>query len=94
VFTADELNRTDLHQVDPVIRRVIGHARQRREVDWLLGCSARTAVRELMFSSSAVTRLNPTPVPNRGRGGANVWTRKLPTQSALATRATDDGDGH
>jgi len=26
-----ELNRTDLHQVDPVTRRVIGQARQRHE---------------------------------------------------------------
>ena len=42
VFTADELNGTDLHQVDPVTRRVIGHARQRHEGDWLQGCSARS----------------------------------------------------
>ena len=40
MFTADELNGTDLHQVDPVTRRVIGHARQRHEVDWLRGRSA------------------------------------------------------
>jgi len=46
VFTADELNGTDLHQVDPVTRRVIGHACQRREVDWLqcAHCSSRSAV--------------------------------------------------
>ena len=34
-FTADELNWTDLQQVDPVTRRVIGHARPRHDVDWL-----------------------------------------------------------
>jgi len=38
------LNWTDLHQVDPVTRRVIGHVRQRHDVDWLQGCGARTAV--------------------------------------------------
>ena len=31
----NELNWTDPHPVDPVTRRVIGHARQRHEVDWL-----------------------------------------------------------
>ena len=48
-----ELNRTDLHQVDPVTRRVIGHARQRHEVDWLQfpAYSSQTAVQ---FTSSAV----------------------------------------
>ena len=51
VFTADELNSTDLHQVDPVTRLVIGHARQRRH---LIGCSA--AVRELQFSSVQFVR--------------------------------------
>jgi len=51
LFTAAELNGTELHQVDPVTRRVIGHARQRHEVDWLQGCSARTAVPELQVSS-------------------------------------------
>jgi len=30
-----------LHQVDPVTRRTIGHARQRHEADWLQSCSAR-----------------------------------------------------
>jgi len=46
VFTLEvgELNWTDLHQVDPVTRHVIGHARQRREVDWLQGCSARNSI--------------------------------------------------
>jgi len=43
-----ELNWTDLHQVDPVTRRVIGHTRQHREVDWLQGCRACIAVQ---FSS-------------------------------------------
>jgi len=38
-----ELNWTDLHQVDPVTRRVIGHARQRHEVDWL-PCAHRSSV--------------------------------------------------
>ena len=33
MFTADELNRPE--QADPVIRRVIGHARQ------LIGCGSR-----------------------------------------------------
>jgi len=51
VFTADELNSTDLHQVDPVTRLVIGHARQRRH---FIGCSA--AVRELQFSSVQFVR--------------------------------------
>ena len=51
VFTADEMNWTDRHQVDPVTRRLIGHARQRHEVDWLHGYSARTAVQ---FNSFAV----------------------------------------
>ena len=32
---SQQANWTELHQVDPVIRRVIGHARQRHEVDWL-----------------------------------------------------------
>ena len=32
-----EINWTDLYQVDPVTRRVIGHARQCHEVDWLRG---------------------------------------------------------
>jgi len=41
--------RTELHQVDPVTRRVIGHARQHHEVDWPQGCRARTTVQ---FSSS------------------------------------------
>jgi len=44
-------NWTDLHQVDPVTRRVIGLARQRREVDWLRGCSSRAAVVAVQFSS-------------------------------------------
>ena len=46
VFTADswtDMTRSPV-QVDPVTRRVIGHARQRHEADWLHGCSARTAV--------------------------------------------------
>ena len=51
MFTADELDLTDLHQVDPVTQRIIGHARQRHEADWLQGCSECTAVRELQFSS-------------------------------------------
>jgi len=48
-----EPNRTDLHQVDPVTRRVIGHARQRHEVDWLQfpAYSSQTAVQ---FTSCAV----------------------------------------
>ena len=46
VFTADELNWTDPHQTVPVTRRVIGHS-----VAWLQGCSARTPVRKLQFSS-------------------------------------------
>ena len=54
-----KLNGTDLHRVDPVTRRVIGHARQRHEADWLQGCTAHTAVCELQlgsvqFSSCAV----------------------------------------
>ena len=43
-------NWTDLHQVDPVTRRVIGHARQRHEVDWLQ-CERCSSVQ---FSSCAV----------------------------------------
>ena len=62
VTQSHELTRTDLHQVDSVTRRDIGHARQLHEVDWLQGCSARSTVRELQiancssvqFSSSAV----------------------------------------
>ena len=42
-----ELNWTELHRVDPVTRRAIGRARQRHEVDWLQGCSARTAALHL-----------------------------------------------
>jgi len=45
---SDKLNWTDLHQVDPVTRRVIGHARQRHEADWPQGCSS------VHFCSSAV----------------------------------------
>ena len=41
-------NSTDLHQVDPVRPTRRG---RRHEVDWLQGCSARTAVRELQFIS-------------------------------------------
>jgi len=51
VFTADELNSTDLHQVDPVTFPVIGHACQRHEVDWLHGCSWRPAVHEVQFAN-------------------------------------------
>ena len=55
VFTSDELNWTNLHQVDPVTRRIIGHARQRHEVDWLLGCSLQCAhCSSIQFSSCAV----------------------------------------
>ena len=50
VLTADELNWTDPHQVDPVTRRVIGYARQRHEADWLQGCRARTAVQFSLVS--------------------------------------------
>jgi len=50
---------TDLHQDDPVIWRVIGHARQHHEVDWLQGCSARTAV-EFSWARSLWTRLQLT----------------------------------
>ena len=35
-----QLNWTDLHQVDPITRRAIGHVRQCHEADWLHGCTA------------------------------------------------------
>jgi len=50
-----EVNWTDLHQVDPVTRRTIGHARQSHDADWLQGYSARNWS-SLQFSSSAVNR--------------------------------------
>ena len=62
--TADELNWNDLHQVDPVTRRVIGHPRQCHEADWLQGCSARTAVQ---FSSVQFVRCVPPVKLNRSK---------------------------
>jgi len=54
-----ELDWTDLQQVDPVTRRVIGHARQRHEADWLLNCtsaqSSWCAVNEPLHISRAKT---------------------------------------
>jgi len=52
-----ELNRTDLHQVDPVTRRVIGHARQRHEVDWLqfTAYSSQTAVQFTPLGTESVS---------------------------------------
>jgi len=39
-----QLNWIDLHQVDPITRRAIGHVRQRHEADWLHGCRAAVQV--------------------------------------------------
>ena len=51
LFTAAKMNWTDRHQVDPDTRRVIGHARQRHEVDWLQFVRTDSSVQ---LSSSAV----------------------------------------
>ena len=59
-----ELNWTNLLRADTVTWPVIGHARQRHEVDWLQGCSLWIAVRKLkpycrsvQFNSATWTRL-------------------------------------
>jgi len=56
MFTAGELNWADLHQVDPVTRRVIGHARQRYnyKVDWLQCSSVQFICCEHSISTSVL----------------------------------------
>ena len=63
-------NWTDLRQVDPVTRRVIGHARQCHEVDWLQFANNSSA----QFSWSPVKPLNPNwrQMSSRERGQMSV----------------------